>query len=142
MRRLFIIAAVALLGLAPLGGFFVSAQESADSAYWNDVSAPETVEDPAPLEEFLVGTALDDPDVSRQRSINTDCQGDIGSTSDSTRVLQTTVPKFPKSKMLSLWSSLSVGIICPQYIAVVAGVRRGSSRRIDHLLHGCHGRVG
>ncbi|MCD6057723.1 MAG: hypothetical protein K0Q89_1253 [Thermomicrobiales bacterium] len=36
-----------------------------------------------------------------------DCQGDIGSTSDSTRVLQTTVPKFPKSKMLSLWSSLS-----------------------------------
>jgi hypothetical protein len=71
MRRLVIIAAVALLGLAPLGGFFVSAQESADSAYWNGVSAPEAVEDPAPLEEFLVGTALDDPDVSRQRSIST-----------------------------------------------------------------------
>jgi hypothetical protein len=71
MRRLFIIAAVALLGFAPLGGFFVSAQDSADPSAWNGVSAPEAVEDPAPLEEFLVGTALDAPNVSQQRSIST-----------------------------------------------------------------------
>lgn len=53
MRRLSIIAAVALLGLAPLGGFFVSAQESADPAYWNGVSRPEPIEDRAPLEDFV-----------------------------------------------------------------------------------------
>ena len=53
MRRLFIVAAVALLSLAPLGGFFVSAQDSVDPAYWNGVSRPEPIEDRAPLEDFV-----------------------------------------------------------------------------------------
>jgi hypothetical protein len=53
MRRLFIIAVVALLGLAPVGGFVVFAQESADPAYWNGVSRPEPIADRAPLEDFV-----------------------------------------------------------------------------------------
>jgi hypothetical protein len=53
MRRLVIIAIVALLGLAPLGGFFASAQEPADPAYWNGVSRPEPIADRTPLEDFV-----------------------------------------------------------------------------------------
>jgi len=70
MRRLFILVIVALISFSPLGGFLASGQEP-EPAVWNGVSAPEAVEDPAPLEEFLVGVALDGQDVGRQRSIST-----------------------------------------------------------------------
>jgi hypothetical protein len=70
MRRLFILVIVVLISFSPLGGFLASGQEQ-ESAYWNGVSAPEAVEDPVPLEEFLVGVPLGDQGISRERSIGT-----------------------------------------------------------------------
>jgi hypothetical protein len=70
MRRLFILVIVVLISFSPLGGFLASGQE-AETAVWNGVGAPEAIAEPAPLEEFLVGIALDSQDVSRRRSIGT-----------------------------------------------------------------------
>jgi hypothetical protein len=70
MGRLFILVIVALISFSPLGGFLASGQEP-EPGYWNGVSAPEAVEDQAPLEEFLVGIALDGQDIGRERSFST-----------------------------------------------------------------------
>ena len=70
MRRQFILVIVALISFSPLGGFLASGQEP-EPAYWNGVGAPEAIDDPAPLDEFLVGIALDRQDVSQQRSVST-----------------------------------------------------------------------
>jgi hypothetical protein len=70
MRRLFILVIVALISISPLGGFLASGQEP-EPAYWNGVSLSEEPVDPGPLEEFLVGVPLGDPDSDRMRSIGT-----------------------------------------------------------------------